>query len=292
MSTSGTSDGELSDAPPFLCAGNKPLKSKPHLIDAIVGNGKFLGALSEDGELYRLWWPHIGFPNHIYEFMLGVFVEDLSFDISWLNSSQWSHNQFYLPDTNVLVTKSTNKALPIALEVSDFCPPNGDTLVRSLDITSLTGSQLTVRVYVSASFSVGESTRYNAVEFNHKNDALLYWRHEFAFAVGSSRECTGFEAGRTRDSLTTKNVDTTTAEQALHGGHECNSSHGIVLNGNDIKVGMNGALSWTIVTCSEAAEIVNLPIFISAGNCIESALAELQVLNMCSLRMPKYQNRR
>ncbi|CAM6128135.1 unnamed protein product [Calypogeia fissa] len=260
MSTSGTSSPSQ--------------KGKPYVIDAIIGNGKFLGALSEDGELHRLWWPNIGFPNHINEFVLGVYVEHLSFDISWLNSGQWTHNQFYIPDTNVLVTKSTCNALPIALELADFCLPDADTVVRSLDVTSLTGSALTVRVYVSASFSIAESTRYNCVAFDQKHDALLYWRHEFAFAVGGGRECTGYEAGRQRETLTMKKVAIEEENKPPRDGHQAAASSGIVLNGNEILVGMRGAMSWTIDTSE--ADTVNLPIYISAGNSIENALAELQ----------------
>lgn len=268
MSISGTSCLSTSKTVP---------KSKPYILDAVIGNGKFLGALSEDGELHRLWWPHIGFPNHINEFVLGVYVEHLSYDILWLNTEKWTHNQFYIPDTNVLVTKSTCQALPIALEVTDFCLPDADTLVRSLDIISLTGSALTVRVYVSASFSIAESTRYNCVAFDQNHDALVFWRHEFAFALGSGRECTGYEAGRRRESLTTKNVGPPIDSQPRD-GHQTAASQGIVLNGNEIAVDMSGALSWTIVTSE--AETINLPIYISAGNNTESALAELQAMTL------------
>ncbi|KAG6548860.1 hypothetical protein Mapa_009622 [Marchantia paleacea] len=245
------------------------LNSKPLIIDGIVGNGRMLGALGSNGELHRLWWPQIACPQHVNEFLFGIYVENWSDDVAWLNSDSWTHRQYYLEDTNCLVTSSTCEGLPVAVEVTDFCLPDSDTLVRIVDVTSLEEALVNVKLFASASFAICESARYNAVQFDKEHDAMVFYRHKHAFAIGSERECTWYEAGKRRDMLTTRAAHRTQHEPAE--GHETQSTHSMHLNGNAVAMGMHGALSWNFVLSSE--ESLSIPIFVSAGDSLDSAIA-------------------
>jgi glucoamylase len=48
------------------------LRKKPYLVDAIAGNSAMLVTLGQTGRLYRLWWPHIDYPQHVDEIRTGL----------------------------------------------------------------------------------------------------------------------------------------------------------------------------------------------------------------------------
>ncbi|BBN06864.1 glucoamylase [Marchantia polymorpha subsp. ruderalis] len=247
------------------------LNSKPLIIDGIVGNGRMLAALGSSGELHRLWWPQIACPQHVNEFVFGIFVENWSDDVAWLNGDSWTHRQYYLEDTNCLVTSSTCENLPVAVEVTDFCLPDSDTLVRIVDVTSSHEAMVDVKLFAAASFAICESARYNAVQFDKEHDAMVFYRHRHAFAIGSERECSWYEAGKRRDALTTRPAPRARGPAPLADGHETPSSHSVHLNGTAVAMGMHGALSWNFVLSSE--ESLSVPIFVSAGDSPETAIA-------------------
>ncbi|KAL3694804.1 hypothetical protein R1sor_008455 [Riccia sorocarpa] len=244
------------------------------MITPLVGNGRILGSLGNDGQLHRLWWPQINSPHHVNEFLFGVYVENLSDGIAWLNSESWTHHQHYLEDTNCLVTTSKCKGLPIVLEVMDFCLPDTDTFVRNVVLKSQHQNSLSVKLYVSAAFAIAESTRYNAVYFDKEHDALVFYRHSHAFAVGSERECSGYEAGKERHQLSNGPESCGNGTNGIHleeaGGHKVHNGYTLDLNGNQQAMGMHGALSWSFTLSAE--ESLKVPIFLSAGEGCESAI--------------------
>ncbi len=247
------------------------LKRKPYIIDGVVGNSKMLATLGSDGELYRLWWPQIGYPQHIDEFVFGIYAEELVEEIQWLNGGEWSHQQRYIEDTNVLLTESVHTELPIQVTITDFCLPESDTFIRNVQLNTTSQNKIEIELYVSASFAIAENTRYNSVAFDKEQDALVYFRHEYAFAVGSPLPCHSFEAGKRRSVLTVLSEDKNEREMT---GHETvQSGNDRMLNGNEIAMSINGMMKWKIELTAHAQ--VNVPVFISAGDSFENALIEM-----------------
>ncbi|HAQ07873.1 MAG TPA: hypothetical protein DCR24_10245, partial [Bacillus bacterium] len=52
------------------------MRKKPYLIDGIIGNSKMLASLTKDGQLQRLFWPHIDFSQHMNRFYTGINLHD------------------------------------------------------------------------------------------------------------------------------------------------------------------------------------------------------------------------
>ncbi len=46
---------------------------KPYNNNAVIGNGSMLGCITESGELIRLYWPEIDFPQHLEKMLTGFF---------------------------------------------------------------------------------------------------------------------------------------------------------------------------------------------------------------------------
>ena len=48
--------------------------TKTYFNNAIIGNSGMLGCLTDRGELVRLFWPHIDYPQHIHKMLSGFFI--------------------------------------------------------------------------------------------------------------------------------------------------------------------------------------------------------------------------
>lgn len=170
---------------------------KPYLIDGVVGNGRMLAALGGNGRIYRLWWPRIDFPQHVREMVAGIHCPETAEGVLWLHSGdEWSHQQRYDGDTPVLITEAFHKRIKLRVVGEDFAVPGEDVLVRRYRITNGSDRTVPLRFLYVSSMEIAESPKYNTVAFDEGADALLHFRHRFAFALGGDRPCCGYQAGK------------------------------------------------------------------------------------------------
>jgi len=87
--------------------------------------------LLHNGNMNHLFWPTVGFPQHIREAFAGILCgAEADHDFSWLNEKPWVQHQEYIPNTNILTTVYTNDELQISVVGRDFVYPTADVLVR------------------------------------------------------------------------------------------------------------------------------------------------------------------
>ena len=75
---------------------------KPYINNAVIGNGSMLGCVSETGELIRLYWPEIDFPQHVEKILVGFFDKNTPNSTMWLSEGNHEVFQSYIEDTNIL----------------------------------------------------------------------------------------------------------------------------------------------------------------------------------------------
>lgn len=223
---------------------------QPFLADAVVGNSSLLASLSRGGRLLRLWWPNIGFPQHLREWRAGLFIEGGGYDRTvWLDDENagWHHSISYEERTNIVRTQAASKRIPIEAEHADYAVPGEPLIVREYSLLNRGERPLSFRFVVYSSFIIAESELYNTTRFDYNADALVHFRHRYAFAIGSSVPCAGFQAG---DAL-----------------EKCENGE---LNGNVIDMKPDGGLMWRFDNVPPG-EMVKLPIYICAANSPEQA---------------------
>src|SRR4051812_32627239 len=105
---------------------------KPYLIDAITGNSRFLASLGRTGRMFRLWWPHIDYPQHVDEIRTGLYIDGKSRMTTWFDSAEdgWQHTAEYVERTNIFRVESNAADMPIAVESFDYAVPQEDIYVR------------------------------------------------------------------------------------------------------------------------------------------------------------------
>ena len=223
---------------------------QPFLADAVVGNSSLLASLSRGGRLLRLWWPNIGFPQHLREWRAGLFIEGGGYDRTvWLDDENagWHHSISYEERTNIVRTQAASKRIPIEAEHADYAVPGEPLIVREYSLLNRGERPLSFRFVVYSSFIIAESELYNTTRFDYNADALVHFRHRYAFAIGSSVPCAGFQAG---DAL-----------------EKCENGE---LNGNVIDMKPDGGIDVAFYNVPPG-EMVKLPIYICAANSPEQA---------------------
>ena len=81
---------------------------KSYFNNLITGNSGMLACIDGRGELTRIFWPDIDYPQHVDRFITGIKCPSLWLGTSWLHSSDWKERQYFVDDTNVAVTEYTH----------------------------------------------------------------------------------------------------------------------------------------------------------------------------------------
>lgn len=168
--------------------------AKTYFNDAIVGNSHMLACLSGSGELVRLFWPNIDYPQHTEKFAAGIFDTAQKHSTLWLHEHYWQHNQYYITNTNILVTVCSNIDKGIRVLQTDYVLIDKDVLVRSYEIenTGVHEMDLGFMVYSSA-ITTNPELRSTLFDFNY--DALVHYRHGYYISLCADREAYQFQLG-------------------------------------------------------------------------------------------------
>lgn len=228
--------------------------NKPHLIDAVAGNGRLLASLGSTGRLYRLWWPHIDAPQHVDEIRTGLKLDHAENGTVWFDDAAggWRHEIAYEPRTNVVLTRADHPAFPLAVEQRDYAVPGEELFVREYRIDNRSDAPQSFTFIWYSSLRIAESELYNTTLFDEGGDALVHYRQRHWFAVGSERECAGYQCG---------------------GAARAQAEHAW-LGGNGIDMRPDGALVWRFERLAPGASCT-LPVYLAAGSSRTEALGVL-----------------
>lgn len=222
--------------------------TKPYINNAITGNSRMLVCFSDRGELQRLFWPNIDYPQHIEKMSAGILFTGCKNSTMWLNDSCFQHSQQYLEDTNILKTVCTNSEKGLEISQTDFVTIDSDVLVRQFEIRNIgqCEAELGFILYCSC---VTTTPELRSTLFDFNTDSLIYYKHGYYIAISSDMEVYQFQLGN----------------NAFEG---CQYTE---LKGNDY-VGMmaDGALSWKLGNILPG-EKKQINIHISASNTLKNA---------------------
>lgn len=225
---------------------------KPFLVDAIIGNSKFLASLGRTGKMYRLWWPNIDLPQHVDAVRTGIQWGQSA--VSWFDEEAegWTHEAAYVAKTNILRVHARSEQQRLQVESLHFAVPGHDLIVREYTFTNVSNQPASFSFVLHSSFLVSENHLYNTTLFNAANDSLVHFRHKYYFALSSANVCTQYQAGL--------------AWEAAQNGE---------LDGKEIDMRPDGALKWGIEQLAAGAS-VTIPVYIAAGHDEGSALSQMR----------------
>jgi oligosaccharide amylase len=150
----------------------------------LIGNGRVLAKIQEDGALTEAFFPSIGFYRHIMQSQFGLF-ERSSGKSLWFSARDFEPEQEYLEDTNVVQTRFRHGALVFFL--TDFVHPETHVIVRRLEVVNNGPAPVELGIFHMEACSLEENKGnfgYNVAYFDSlRNTVIRYRGHPFDNAV-------------------------------------------------------------------------------------------------------------
>lgn len=168
--------------------------TKTYFNDAIIGNSRMLGCLTGNGELVRLFWPHIDYPQHIEKMVTGIFYTGQKNSTLWFNEDNWQHSQYYVEDTNILKTVCEDSGRGLKIEQTDFVLKDKDVLIRSYAIKNIGRNEVDLG-FVQYSSTVSTTPELRSTLFDFNVDALVHYRHNYYISISSDSQVLQFQLG-------------------------------------------------------------------------------------------------
>jgi GH15 family glucan-1,4-alpha-glucosidase len=230
------------------------------LPTSAVGNGRIVCTLGGAGEIMTFFYPRLDFAQNIEECMPLLYSGEPGHGrLLWTFDAAFSRHQYYLPDSNVLVTELRLDDPKLLIVMTDFCPPDSTSLVRLVHIEN-TGQQLFLGSFGHYfDLRLGEVWGKQAVGYDAAARHFLQYFRGVGMAVGGSAP----DAWRVGKSL---GYDDRSAKHDLQDGH---------LNGQSEDIGRVNFAGLKHLRL-EPGETANVWIVMSAGRSREAALAELR----------------
>lgn len=230
---------------------NAYLEKKPYLVDAVIGNSRFLASLLKTGRLVRFWWPNVDLPQHADTIRSGLRMAGEGERTRWFDGEGWSHRSGYVPRTNIYAVEATSSDCPIEVRTELYAVPGQDALVFDYRFTNASAEQASFSFYFYSSITPGENPFYHTTQFHEPADAIVHFRHRYYFLVSGANVCTSYQSGN--------------AWEAASEGR---------LNGETIQMAPDGAMEWAF--CNVApSETVTMTVYLAAGHDLESAAEAL-----------------
>lgn len=188
--------------------------TKPLLINGILGNSRLLATLTADGELQRVFWPHVDGGQHVERILGGVALGGNP--VIWQNDNAWSVHQAYERDQNVLVTEAS---LPAGLTVRcvDAAALGRDLVVRQLTFTNRSSEPIDLAYVQYQWIRIDENPLYNTVLYDEAGDSLIHYRRDVFVASGADRVLSAVAVGRPAEVLAQAAAGCYCGAGVLHG---------------------------------------------------------------------------
>lgn len=208
------------------------LKTRPEMPEAIIGNGKMLASVRENGEIFKLFWPQIEYGQHLGCFWPGIKLslpEGQNFTKWFHLNNIWQSSQRYLEDTNILETEMHSRTHHLKVVQQDFILPDQDILVRHYNLTNYGEKQEKLTFLVYCTFTLEESSHYDSVYIDFDDASLTFYRrHVYLAIAGYGYPLAGYQCGR----------------RCTHSDPFQNASRGTLPGGGDNIRQSAGSLHW------------------------------------------------
>jgi oligosaccharide amylase len=232
------------------------------LPTSAVGNGRVVSTLGGAGEIMTFFYPRLDFAQNIEECMPLLYVGEPGHGrMIWTFDPAFSRHQYYLEDTNILITELQLGDPSIKITFTDFCPPDSTSLVRMVAIENNGAGEFTGSFGHYFHFHLSEVPGKQAVGYDPAGGYFLQYFRGIAVAVGGTTP----QLWRVGKAL---GYDERSAKFDLEDGH---------LNGQSSDIGQVDFAAMRHLRIG-AGERVSFWIAISGGTSREAAVDELRRL--------------
>jgi len=153
-----------------------------------LGNGNMLVGLDYRGQVRDLYYPYVGFSNHIsgasgsYVHRIGVYVDDT---ISWLDDPEWNITVGCDPETVVGSMHAVNDTLGVTLSSVDVVHNEQNVFIRSFTIGNERNETREIKVFFSQQLRISESRRGDTGLYDPRVNAIIHYKGKNTFLINA-----------------------------------------------------------------------------------------------------------
>lgn len=160
-----------------------------------LGNGNMLVGLDYRGQVRDLYYPQVGFSNHVsgasgsFVHRIGVFADD---QISWLDDPEWNVTVGFDAETVVGSMHAVHERLGITLSSVDVVHNEQNVFVRSFTLSNERNEKREIKLFLSQQFRISESRRGDTGYYDPRVNAIVHYKGKHAFLVNAYHGDTQF----------------------------------------------------------------------------------------------------
>jgi len=156
-----------------------------------LGNGNMLVGLDYRGQVRDLYYPYVGFSNHVsgasgsYVHRIGVYVDDT---ISWLDDPQWNVTVGCDAETVVGSMHAVNETLGVTLSSIDVVHNEQNVFIRSFTIANERSESREIKIFFSQQFRISESRRGDTGLFDPRVKSIIHYKGKNTFLINATHD--------------------------------------------------------------------------------------------------------
>ncbi len=151
----------------------------------VLGNGRLLVNFDQGLNIRDLYYPHVGWENHVGGHRLGIGVwVDGSF--SWVDDRCWRRKLSYLQDTLVTNTMAVHDGLGIQLLMYDAVHFKHQLLLKKVIIRNLWERKREIRLFFSHDLSIDGTEVGDTALYEPSVNAIFHYKRNRYFLINGS----------------------------------------------------------------------------------------------------------
>lgn len=144
-----------------------------------------LVGIDERGQLQDLYYPHIGFENHVgdeHQHRVGVFVDG---SISWLSDDDFVVRATTNPETLASQITARNDRIGITLSIRDVVYNEQSIFLRAVEVTNQWDVEREITLFFAQEFEIRQSRQASTAYFDPANECLIHYRNRRTFLINA-----------------------------------------------------------------------------------------------------------
>lgn len=148
----------------------------------VIGNGRLLIAFDEGLNLRDLYYPHVGFANHVggHYGRLGLWVDG---HFSWLDERGWERHLSYYPETLLTRVRASRPDWGLELYLSDAVYVREDVYIKKVTLRNLREFRREVRVFFSHDLDIYESDVGDTAVYDPRTGGVYHYKRDKYFLI-------------------------------------------------------------------------------------------------------------
>ncbi|HEY4527388.1 MAG TPA: glycoside hydrolase family 15 protein [Candidatus Paceibacterota bacterium] len=152
----------------------------------VLGNGELAVALDQNGLVRDLYYPHVGYEDHVrghYIHRIGVWVDGL---FSWLGDSGWEITVGCEEETLASNISAKHAGLQVELTFKDIVYNERPVFVRRVTVLNTSDRAREIKLYFAHQFEIYKSHGGDTAYFDPVSHTVIHYKGRRVFLVDAS----------------------------------------------------------------------------------------------------------